>query len=91
MGKIQKIVKARRKLLARAHKFNLRQQELTKIHPAVFESMELLADRNLVWDDDFEAIRLDLLRLINAEARTGLHIHDLETLCKKIADAGDLL
>lgn len=91
MANIQKIVNARTKLLTRAHKFNKRQQKLTKMHPAVYEAMALLIDDHLVWDEDFEAIRLDLLRLIRAEARTGLHLHDLETLCKKIADVGDLL
>lgn len=75
--------------MAKAHKFNKRQQKLAKMHPSVYESMAMLTGP-LVWDDDFEAIRLPLLRLIRAESRTGLHLRDLEALCRVIADEGEI-
>jgi hypothetical protein len=75
--------------MSKAHRFNKRQQKLARMHPAVYDAMAMLVGP-LVWDDDFEAIRMPLLRLIRAEARTGLHLRDLEALCRAIADEGEI-
>ena len=91
MGRVDRVIAKRTKLLAKAHKFNRQQQKVARMHPAVYEAMELLATDQLVWDADFEAIRKPLLTVIRNEARTGLHLRDLETLCKRIADAGENL
>lgn len=90
MGKIQRLIEQRHKLITKAHKFNKRQQKLAKMHPAVFETMELLANEHLVWDDDFEAIRRQLLTLIRDESRTGLHLRALETLCIRFVNDNSL-
>lgn len=91
MVSVRRLVNQRARLLAKSSAFNTRQQELVRMHPSVYEAMEMLASNHLVWDSDFEAIRKPLLRLIRAESRTGLHLRDLEALCRVIADAGEIL
>lgn len=91
MDSIRKLRRQRARILAKVSKFSAYQESVLKLDPAVFESMEILASEQLIWSSDFEAIRKPLLRLIRAEARTGIHLLELERLCAAIADEGNLL
>jgi hypothetical protein len=47
------------------------QHRITKDSKALVKAAELLEDNNLVWDNDFENIRLDLARSMRSAAGMG--------------------
>lgn len=53
---------------------------------AVNQAYELLKDNNLVWSDDFEAIRQDLAQVLRHEARQTYPMPTVVVLAKTLAD-----
>jgi hypothetical protein len=47
------------------------QHRITEDSKALVKAAELLEDNNLVWDNDFENIRLDLARAMRGSAGMG--------------------
>jgi hypothetical protein len=52
----------------------------------VARAYELLKDDNLVWSDDFEAIRQDLMLVVRHEARQKTPMPTVVVLAKTLAD-----
>ena len=52
----------------------------------VTRAFELLKDDNLVWSDDFEAIRADLTQVLRHEARQKTPMPTVVILAKTLAD-----
>jgi hypothetical protein len=52
----------------------------------VARAYELLKDNNLVWSDDFEAIRQDLMLVLRHESRQKTPMATVVVLSKTLAD-----
>ena len=52
----------------------------------VARAYELLKDDNLVWSDDFEAIRQDLMLVVRHESRQKTPMPTVVVLAKTLAD-----
>jgi hypothetical protein len=61
------------------------EHRITEDSKALVRAAELLEDNNLVWDNDFENIRLDLARAMRGSAGMGVEADgDLIKLARKL-------
>jgi hypothetical protein len=56
----------------------------------VAKAYDLVKDNNLVWSDDFEAIRQDLAQVLHHEARQTHPMPTVVVLAKTLADLEQL-